>query len=367
MKQSELLYNIGITMIPNIGPISARNLIAHCGNSEAVFHEKVDALAKIPGIGTITAEQIVSADVFKKAEAEINFIEKNQITALFYLDEKFPRRLKHYDSCPILIYFKGNSDLNPLRSVGIVGTRRPTELGKIVTEKITEGLLPYGPSIISGLAFGIDGIAHRKSLECGLNTVGILGHGLDKVYPPEHRDLARKMIEGNGGLITEFCHGTKPDKVNFPMRNRIIAALCDAVIIIESKESGGSIITCEFANDFNKDVFAVPGKPSDEYSRGCNAMIKQNKAHLIEDADDLAAIMRWEKKEKSNSIQTSLFIDLSYEEQNVVDIIRIHKQVALDSLNYLLKMTTSELAPLLLGLEFKGVIRSLPGKMYILV
>lgn len=364
-QYQELIYKIGITMIPDIGPIIAKTLISHCGSPEAVFSESVSTLSKIPGIGKIKADKIASAEIFNKAENEIKFLEKTNTTPLYYLDERFPRRLRHHDSCPLIIYYRGNADLNPLRTVGIVGTRRPTEQGKVITEKIAEGLQEYTPTIISGLAFGVDGITHRKCVEKNITTIAVLGHGLDKLYPPEHRELAHKILE-NGGLLTEFCSGTKPDKVNFPMRNRIIAGLSDAVVVIESKESGGSIITSEFANDYNKDVFAVPGKPSDEFSRGCNALIKQNKAHLLEGVEDLANIMRWEKKETSIAVQTSLFVDLSYEEQGIVDMIRNYKEIAVDSLSYHLKMTSSELAPMLLNLEFKGIIRSLPGKMYIL-
>ena len=363
--REELLYNIAVTMIPNIGPVLTKNLISHCGSAKAVFSESSQTLSKIPGIGEIKAEQVVNSDVLNRAEKELSFVEKKGIQALFYTDEKFPRRLRHHDGCPALIYYYGNADLNPIRTVGIVGTRKPTEQGKITAEKLTANLKEYNATVVSGLAFGVDAIAHKKSLENDMITLGIVAHGLDKVYPPEHRELAGKMVE-HGGLITEFSSGTKPDKVNFPMRNRIIAGICDAIIVVESKEKGGSIITCEFANEYNKDVFAIPGKPSDECSRGCNALIKQNKAHLIEEIDDMAAIMRWEKKDKPKSIQTCLFIDMTYEETGIVDIIRNSKEMSLDSLSYHLKMTTSELAPLLLNLEFKGIIRSLPGKIYIL-
>jgi DNA processing protein len=353
-------------MVPNIGPVLGKNLISYCGSAEAVFEEKKPALSKIPGIGPMKAQDILDAEVLSHAEAEIKFLEKNEIKPLFYLDEAYPRRLVHYDYCPIMLYYKGNANLNPHRTVAIVGTRKPTEQGKIITEKIVEQLKQYDVHIISGLAYGVDGCAHKKAVEQSMYTVGVMGNGHDNIYPSEHRDLARKMIK-HGGLITEFCSETKPDRANFPMRNRVIAAMSDAVIVIESKESGGSIITAEFANEYNKDVFAIPGRPSDISSKGCNALIKKTKAHLMESVEDLVYIMRWDDADKKKTVQTSLFFDLTDEEQKIIDFIRHKKEASVDSIIYELNLPSSTISSQLLGLEFKGLVRSLPGSRYILV
>lgn len=363
--KNDLLHKIALTLVPNIGPVLSKNLISYCGSAEAVFSEKLSALSKIPGIGSSRAEDIKSADVLSRADEELKFIEKNEIKALFYLDEDYPRRLIHFDYCPIILYYKGSHNLNAHRTVGIVGTRKPSEYGKMNTEKIVEALKSYDATIVSGLAYGVDGIAHKKSVEYKIPTIGVMGNGLDLIYPAEHREVARKMIE-HGGLLTEFCSKTKPDRVNFPMRNRIIAALSDAVIVIESKASGGSIITAEFANEYFKDVFAFPGKSSDELSAGCNSLIKRNKAHLIESVEDLVYVMRWEELDKKKNIQSSLFIELTEEEHKIAEFIRSKKEVGIDELTYGLAMSSSSLASVLLGMEFKGALRTLPGKRYMM-
>ncbi len=365
--ERDLIYKIGLSMIPNIGPVLARNLVAYCGSAEEVFKANKKELAKIPGIGESKANFVANADVFKRAEEEIKYIEKNGITPLYFLDADYPSRFKHFDYCPIILYYKGDKfKLNSLKTVAIIGTRKPSERGKIFTEKIVHDLADQQVTIVSGLAYGIDIIAHKSSLKNDLPTIGIMGNGHDIMYPSEHRDTAKKMEE-KGGVLTEFCSGTKPDKVNFPMRNRLIAALADAIIVVESNASGGSMITAEYGVEYNKDVFAVPGRIDDEKSRGCNALIKKNKAHLIEDVNDLMYIMRWEEsKAKKHGLQASLFIELNENEQRIVDFIRNKKEVAIDELIYGLQSPTSILASQLLNLEFKGVIKSLPGKKYML-
>ena len=359
------MYLIALTMVPNIGPVLSKSLIAYCGSAEAVFKERKSALSKIPGIGINRANDILKSDVKTRAEEELLFIEKHNISVMFYLDEFYPKRLRHFDYSPLLLYYKGNAVLNANRTVGIVGTRKPTDQGKLITEKLVEALEPYDAMVVSGLAYGVDGCAHRKAVEQNIPTVGIMGSGLDLIYPAEHRDLSSKMIK-NGGLLTEFCSKTKPDKVNFPMRNRLIAALSDAIIVIESKASGGSIITAEFANEYNKDVFAVPGRPNDELSQGCNSLIKRNKAHLLENINDLIYIMRWDDIDQKKSVQTSLFVELDEMETRIVDHLSKNKGASLEDLIYCLQLTSSALASLMLNLEFKGVVRSLPGNRYIL-
>jgi DNA processing protein len=363
--QEEVLYYIALTKINKIGPVLAKTLISYCGSAKSVFRESRQSLEAIPGIGKVLTDEILTSGALAQAEREIEFCLRHNIDAIHYHEGRYPRRMLYFDSCPIVIYYKGHGELNHFRTVAIVGTRTPTESGKIICEKVVEGLRPYQTMVISGLAFGVDAVAHKACVQHGIPTLAVLGHGLDRIYPQSHKSLADKM-QVNGGLLTEFPSGTLPDKENFPMRNRLIAALSDAVIIIESKRKGGSIITAEFANEFNKDVFAVPGRVSDEYSEGCNKLIKQNKAHLLETAEDVAYIMRWEELDKNKDIQGQLFLDLEPAESEIIDCIRQAKTITIDALTYKLKLAPSEVSSLLLGLEFKGLVRSLPGKKYIL-
>lgn len=365
MTEQQLIQNVALTKIPNIGHILSKNLLSYCGSADEVFKASKSQLLKIPGVGEHAIKNIHDKAVFTSAEKEIEFAQKNNVQILFYTDKKYPRRIKHFDNCPLILYYKGNADLNGEKMVGIVGTRNPSVNGRILTEKFVEEFKALNVSIVSGLAFGIDGIAHRKSLESGIETIGIMGHGQDMIYPAEHRELSIRMVE-QGGLLTEFGVDTKPDRQNFPMRNRIIAALSDAVVVMESKARGGSIITAEIANEYNKDVFAVPGRPGDTFSAGCNGLIKRTKAHLMEDVEDFKYIMRWEAEDKAKAVQSTLFVDLSDEENSIVQNIRDAKEISIDELSYKLQKNTSTMSSLLLQLEFKGVIRSLPGKRYII-
>jgi DNA processing protein len=363
--RSDLLYYIALTKVPKIGPVIAKNLISYCGSAEAIFMESAEKLEKIPGIGNTLSGSILRSDTLKLAEKELEFAFKNDIKILTFHDAAFPRRLSYFESCPIVIYTKGNTDFNHHRTVAVVGTRTPTENGRIFCEKLIEGLIQYNVLLVSGLAFGVDATAHKSCVANKVATLGVLGHGLDRIYPQQHQSLAAKMMS-NGGIMTEFTQGTLPDKENFPMRNRIIAAMSDVVVVIESKRKGGSIITAEFANEYNKDVFAVPGRVTDEFSEGCNKLIKQNKAHLIESVADIAYIMRWEEIDTGKNIQASLFVELDETEQKIVDIIRVSKEISIDNLTYKLNIPPSEVSSLLLTMEFKGIVRSLPGKKYII-
>jgi DNA processing protein len=356
---------IALTKMPKVGPVIARNLISYCGSVEAVFEESKKNLTKIPGIGLGFIENFNPKSALNDAEKEMKFIEKNEIKVISYLDKEYPKRLSNFDNTPIVLYYKGSANLNHFRTVAIVGTRQPSTYGLNMCERIIEGLSHYNVLIVSGLAFGIDAAAHRKCVEMDITTIGVLGHGLDRIYPSEHKTLSNKMIS-NGGILTEFMSGTLPDRENFPMRNKIIAALSDVIVVVESKRKGGSIITAEFGNEYNKDVFAVPGMVTEELSEGCNKLIKQNKAHLVETAEDIAYIMRWEEIDAGRVIQKQMFVDLDENESLMINIIRDNKEIAIDSLTYKMQMTPSETASVLLGLEFKGMIRSLPGKKYTL-
>jgi DNA processing protein len=282
------------------------------------------------------------------------------------LDKTYPKRLSHYPDAPLLVYYKGNADLEHPRIVGIVGTRKPTDRGKAICEEIVEGLKDYGALIISGLAYGIDVAAHKKALELGMPTIGCLGHGLQMVYPSTHRKVAAGMT-GHGGLLTEFSSNQKPDAPHFPMRNRVIAGMCDALIVVETARRGGSMITAEFANAYNKDVFAVPGRVKDAQSQGCNLLIKSHRAQLLDTPEDIAYIMRWEKEHAKHPAQRQLFVELNPQEQSIVDCLRGKESEGIDALSYGTGFSQSQLANLLLGLEFNGVLKSLPGKRYMLL
>lgn len=363
---SDLLYKIAVTKIPKAGPVLVRQIIAWCGGIKEVFETPKKDLLKIPGIGKSMAEHILNKSALEKAEIELEFIEKNEIQTLFYLDKNFPQRLIHFNDAPLMLYYKGNMDLNHPRTVGIVGTRKPSEHGKIICQELVEGLKDYNVSIISGLAYGIDVTAHRKCLEVGIPTVGCLGHGLHMIYPAAHKKTAKEMVL-NGGLLTEFTSDEKPDSPHFPMRNRIIAGLSDALIVVETARKGGSMISAHMANSYNKDVFAVPGRLKDPSSQGCNLLIKSHKAQLIESAEDIAYIMRWEKGEIPKMQQKELFVDLNPFEKKVIEHLENKDSESVDALSYITGFTQSELAGILLNLEFKGMIKSLPGKRYMLV
>jgi DNA processing protein len=365
MSDESLLYTIALSRAENVGAITAKLLISYCGGAKEVFNASKKEILKIPGIGPLTYSYLKADGLLQRAEKEIKFAERNKIQILTYTNKSFPQRLKHFDSCPLLLFVKGDTDLNPPRTVGIIGTRKPTEYGKIQCEKLVEGLTHYGVTTVSGLAYGIDALSHKKSLDFNIPTIGVLGHGLDVIYPSANRDLAKKMLV-NGALMTSFLSETRPDRENFPARNKIVAALSDVLVVVESGRSGGSMITATFANDYNKDVFAIPGKIGDQYSEGCNKLIKINKAHLMETVDDIAYIMRWEESNEAG-IQGQLFIELNDDEQKIVDLINLSNEISIDELSYKLKLPPSKLASQLLTLEFKGVIKSLPGKKYIVI
>ncbi len=368
MIDNQLKYRIGLTMINGIGPVLAKNLIAYLGSVENIFLEKKQNLAKIPGIGEMLSKEIVSQDVLKRADEEIEFIIKNKIQSYFFTDKTYPFRLKECPDSPIMLYYKGNKNLNDVKFIGIVGTRKITEYGKEMCRNIINSISQKIPNavIVSGLAYGVDICAHKLAVDNNVSTIGVLGHGLDRIYPSIHRPIAVKMLD-NGGLLTEFISKTNPDRQNFVKRNRIVAGMCDAVIVIESGVKGGALITAELANDYNRDVFAVPGRFGDEFSAGCNKLIKENKAALMESADDLLRFMNWESANdiSKKEIQTSLFSDLSEDEEDIINELRISPNgVNVNELTVKLNKPYSKLSSKLLDMEFKGLVKCLPGGMY---
>ncbi len=367
MNNPNLVYQIALTLIKGIGCQTAKNLLAYVGDVEEIFKRNKQTFLKIPNIGNILSNNIIEQRhvALQRAEKEIAFIEKHKIIPLFFTDKNFPQRLKEYDDSPVLLYYKGNAELNQRRFLSIVGTRNATEYGKSLCSKIIEDLAINQPdlTIISGLAYGIDVAAHKASLQYNVPNIGVLGHGLDKIYPAGHASVAKKMIE-NGGLLTEFISETNPDRQNFVMRNRIIAGMADAVLVVESASKGGALITAEIANSYNKDVFAFPGRTNDEWSAGCNKLIKQHKAALIENANDLEYMMGWKQETKKISIQKELFIELTEEEQIIYDILQKEKNIHIDLLAMKANKNINKISPLLLSMEFKGIIKCIPGNIY---
>jgi DNA processing protein len=361
---TELKYQIALGLIPNIGDIHAKALINHFGNAEAIFSARKKELEGLEGIGTIRAASIKSFHDFGKAEEEIQFIKKYKITPLFITDKNYPQRLLNCYDSPSMLYYKGNTDLNSSKIIAIVGTRNNNEYGKNICEKLIEELAGEEVIVVSGLAFGIDSIAHKAAIKNEMKTIGVLAHGLDRVYPSQNSALAKQMIT-NGGLLTEFRSLTKPDRQNFPSRNRIVAGISDAVIVIETGIKGGSLITAELGNSYNKDVFAFPGRVNDTKSEGCNFLIKNNKAALITSAKDVIENMGWKKKNVTNAKkQRELFIELTADEKTVIGILQSQEQVHIDELYFKSKLNSSAVASALLMLEMQGVIASLPGKIY---
>ena len=367
---NSLLYKIAVTLIKGIGPNLAKNLIAYTGSAEQIFIENGKRLEKIPGIGSVLSKEIVSRreDALRRAEKEIEFIQKNNIQPYYFTENNYSFRLKECADAPIVLYGKGNLNINEGKFIGIVGTRKATEIGKENAKKLISDISKVVPdvTIVSGLAYGIDICAHKSALDSGLPTIGVLGHGLDRIYPAAHSSVARQMMP-DGGLLTEFISETNPDRPNFVQRNRIIAGLCDAVVVIESKSTGGALITAVMANDYNRDVFAFPGRIDDEYSAGCNTLIKTNKAQLIESAEDLVHFMNWEKKSNANlSQQVLLFQNLSDEEEALYSLLNKNTDgLHVNEIGIQLSKPFSRVSSLLLQMEFKNLVKCLPGNIYV--
>jgi DNA processing protein len=363
MDQERLSF-LSLHFTPGIGDILLKQLISYCGSAEQVFKTPKGKLLKIPGVGEISAEAIKKGNTFHEAEREIRKAENEETEILFFTDKKYPARLKTIDDAPPVLYFKGDHNLNPAKSVAIVGTRQATEYGKWMVENICRELAPYKATIVSGLAYGIDIHSHKQALKNGLATLGVMGSGMDVIYPASHKDTARKMLQ-HGGLLTENRFGTKPDAHNFPARNRIIAGLSDALIVVEAAEKGGALITADIANSYNKDVFAVPGSVGQTYSEGCNKLIKTNKAHLFTSVKDLEYILNWSADESSSEKNTpdlSLFDD---DEKLVIGILKDRNgPMMIDEISIRTNLNPSRLASLLLSLEFKNAVKSLPGKQF---
>lgn len=364
MLSEELVYLLALSKVDNVGCIRARMLVDHFGSAKTLFEEVGNIRSKSIPVNSKVLYALQSKTTLRSAEAEMTYADKNGISIINYKDDRFPVRLKHQMDAPFLLYYKGNADLNAHRIISIVGSRKITEYGKSLVHNFISSLAGQDMLVVSGLAYGVDSAAHSECVQYNIPTIGILGHGLDQIYPSSNKALAKQMIE-HGGLLSEFGINTRPDREHFPMRNRIIAGMCDALIVVETGITGGSMITAEIANSYNKDVFAFPGRTADEMSRGCNKLIKENKAGLIENATDLMQALNWNNNINLNkSVQKQMFPDLNIEEQSILNEFSIYKELSIDHFHKLGSLKPSKIASSLISLEFKGVLKELPGKMY---
>lgn len=364
MSEVSLKHKIALGLIPRVGDINARKLVSYFGDVEAVFNEPYKTLVKIPGIGAGLASYIGEKSYLKDAEREVEYVTRYKIRTYFYLDNDYPFRLRQCDDSPVVFYFKGNCDLNRPKMLSIVGTRSATLYGKEKCEEIVSSLAKSHPDlvIVSGLAYGIDITAHKAALANNLPTIGVLGHGFKMIYPSPHMAVAKSMVS-NGGLLTDFISDALPERNNFIKRNRIIAGLSDATLVVESGIKGGALVTADMANSYNRDVFAVPGRTGDQWSSGCNSLIKSNKAALVETAADIEYFLNW-NPEKSMPVQRSLFSDLDETEQKIFEMIVNEGEATIDHICRSLEIPINKLSPLLLQMEFKGVVRCYPGNIY---
>lgn len=361
MTDETLKYKIGITLVDGIGIGNAKKMIAYAGGVDQLFTLPLEELkAKVP-VNDLLIEALREPGILQRAEEEIAFLEAQNSIAHFYLDKTYPHRLKMCDDGPIVLYQKGNGTHNSARMLGVVGTRNCTEYGRKVCNNIIDGLKDFGVTIVSGLAYGIDIAAHRAALQAGLPTFAVVAHGLHTLYPGEHHSIAEKMMD-TGGLLTDYNHTSPFHPSNFPSRNRIVAGMCDATLVIETPDKGGSLITANIANSYGRDVFAVPGRAGDKTSEGCNRLIRTNHAHLVESAEQIAELMGW-SKHNEKKVQKTIFIDLSDADKAIIELLK-EGPVPIDELCAKAKTTTGKLSAQLLNLEFSGVVRSLPGKVY---
>ena len=364
MDQNALLYTLALSQVTGVGCVTGKKLIRQFHSAQNVFDNYRELAGIHPRLEKVVRFGLNDKSLWKRAEKEIKFIEKYKIKVLFFLDEDYPWRLADCYDSPLYLFYKGNADLNTDKIIGVVGTRSATEYGKSVTRELIHGLSEEAPLIVSGLAYGIDSQAHRAALDNGLDTVGVLGHGLDRIYPSNNRLLAEKMLE-QGGLITEFFSCTEPDRENFPMRNRIIAGLCDAIIVVEAAEEGGALITADIAGTYNRDVFVVPGRITDRFSGGCNMLIRQKKADIIRNPDDLIFEMKWrETRVTATVVQPKLFIPMTMDEEKIVGLLFAEGDLTIDEISRKSELPVSKTAAALLNLEIENVVQCKPGKLF---
>ena len=365
MSTESLVHKIALGMIPGVGDITARKLVSYTGSVEAVFSESYRSLTRIPGVGDQLAKAVAGREYLAEAAREAEFVEKHGIKVFFYLDDDYPFRLRQCEDSPVTFYFRGKADLNAPFILSIVGTRNATQRGREICQKIVAGLSVHFPGlvIISGLAYGIDIAAHKAALANGLPTVAVLGHGLKTVYPSIHAGVAKSILE-NGGQLTDFSSDTLPERNNFIRRNRIIAGISDATLIVESGLRGGALITADIAASYNRDVMAVPGRPGDEWSAGCNALIRCNKAALVEGHEDIEYLLGWKPAALAAPVQTVLFSGMTDSERKIYEALKTEGDMTVDLLTRLLDIPVNKLSTILLQMELAGLITPCPGSVY---
>lgn len=364
MEENELLSLLRLQRLPHVGAINAKKLVDRCGSAAAVFKEKKPALRKIDGIGEVVLRSLWDTKYIEAAEGELSYIKRNEIECTSFLDIDYPRNLKHCIDGPILLFKRGDIDLENKRLISIVGTRNMTSYGQSFCEELISAISPLNPIIVSGFAYGVDIFAQRKAVEAGLQTIACLAHGLNQIYPKTHQKYMGQ-IEKNGGFVTEFWSSSNPDRENFLKRNRIIAGISEATIVIESAQKGGSLVTANIAHSYNRDVFAVPGRTSDKYSLGCNNLIKQQKAHMLTSAADLVYILGWEIEAPSKvQVQKELFVELTDSEKVIYTFLQTNGKEQLDIIALECQMPIFKVSSTLLNMEMKGAIRPLPGKLF---
>lgn len=363
MTDQELFNLLALLKVDGVGDIMGKKLLNSFGDASAIFKAKNSQLAGVDGIGSVLLKNLKDKSVFEKADKELSFIKKNNIEVSFFQDENYPERLKHCFDAPILIFTAGNLNFKNKKIISIVGTRQITSYGTDFCKNLIEDLAPLDPVIVSGFAYGVDIVAHQAAMDFNLQTVGVLAHGLNQIYPRTHKKYMARMEE-NGGFITEFWSDSNPDKEKFVRRNRIVAGMAEATIVIESADKGGSLITANMANDYNRDVFAVPGRVTDKYSQGCNNLIKTQKANVLTSAADLIYMLNWDIKENPKTIQKQLFVELGTEEQKIYDFLQKNGKELLDIIAIECNIPIFKLSGILIGMELKGVIRPLPGKLF---
>lgn len=364
MNTTDLFYTLALLRVEGVGDIVAKKLINHCGSAQNVFQEKKSKLETIEGIGQILIKNLKNKTVFELAEKELQFIEQEHISTCFYQEEDYPNRLKHCIDGPVLLFSTGIINYENKKILSVVGTRQITSYGTDFCKQLIEDLAPLDPIIVSGFAYGVDIVAHQAAMDNNLQTIGVLAHGMNQIYPQSHKKYVSKM-EKNGGFLTEFWSTSNPDKENFVRRNRIVAGMSEATIVIESANRGGSLITATLASDYNRDVFALPGRNTDKYSVGCNNLIKTQRAHLLTSAADILYILDWKTNETTTKpIQKQLFIELDSEEQKVIEFLQKNGKHQMDNIALECDFPVFRISSILLNLELKGVVRPLPGKFF---
>ena len=365
MNHEKYYHLLALTRASHVGDVLAKILIRHCGSAEAVFKEPRKNLLKIEGVGPSLVAALANQSLFNRTENELRFIDENAIEMVSFYDNHYPDNLKECFDAPLILFKKGRVNLNHQRIISIVGTRQITGYGKDFLLGFIKDLKAYDPLIVSGLAYGVDIMAHQQALKHTIQTVGVLAHGLDRIYPFVHHKEARKMQE-NGGLLTDFWSGTNPDRENFVKRNRIVAGLSQATLVIESADKGGSLITADIANSYNRDVFALPGRVSDAFSTGCNNLIKTNRASLLTSAKDLAYILNWKASDEDRyqPVQRKLLLDMPSDQQKIYNYLIQEGKQQLDLIALHCNFPIHKTARALLTLELNSAIRPLPGKYF---